>query len=195
MKKILCIVCFVFCTAVSFAADDRFVDCGPGYVIASRKSTHGIRTEECKKVWCVDLENGKPMGSGSTAHKGYKDTPNELWDNKNNHIKCFGDRIWCDSDNDVRWDEDVGAYVKIRGDHKLRGVLSGSGNTACYKWQDVGDHGCSKDKGEVAIMSTDANGNIRFVCAKETAVGSARSAIKSRALRRTAGPAPAIRKR
>jgi len=193
MKKILCILCFVFCTAVSFAAEDeKFVDCGRGYTMASWKSTHGIPTFICHKVWCMDLENGKHMGSSTTPNKGYENTniPNELCDNSNprtaNCIECFGKRKWCSGEASGAFNPDVGAYTKGGTDNvSHRGVLVGD----CYKWQSV-DHHCASD--EVALHQ----GGDKWTCLKQSSVGSnGHSAIKSRALRRTAGPAPAIKKR
>ena len=190
MKKILCILCFVFCASASFAASEKFYDCGRGYYEASARSTHGIQTSECRKVWCMDLENGKYMGSGNdkNAHDGYEYTSKDsLCDNNNHCIDCFGKRKWCNEPG--TWSEEFGVYIRSGStDHTWRSVYDGKDK--CYKWQEA-SHKCD-DKSERALWQSDGS----YTCLSKDKLGSnGRSAIKSRALRRTAGPAPAIRKR
>jgi hypothetical protein len=165
-----------------FAADERFVDCGEGYVIANASPRDGIPAKECKKLWCRDLENNKSMGRENTAAAGYVATtsPVEICDSQNNCIKCFGKRKWCTDNGD--FNPEYGVYTK--GSSRLhRSVLSGN----CYKWQML-NHNCGPN--EVAINDGDS-----WICLNQSGgTEASRAAIKSKAIRRTT-TAPIIRKK
>jgi hypothetical protein len=165
-------------SSICVAADEKFVDCGPGYMVSSAKNRDGIQTVECKKIWCMDLENGKSMGSGSTAANGYVSTtgPAQVCDphDAGDCIECFGKRKWCPAETNGEFNPEFGMYTKGGIDSNIyRGVLAGN----CYKWQ-MQDHGCGPN--EVAV-----NNGTSWTCLKQGAGTGGRSAIKSRAVRRT----------
>ena len=89
--------------------------CGDGYVLVDHSKIDGIKTQECVKLWCRDLENGKSMGNGNSAASGYRATrePVELSDDKNNTIKCFGDRKWCSGEAAGVWNPEFGGYMSM----------------------------------------------------------------------------------
>ena len=94
MKKL--IFSFLMVLGVVFAADAaKFTSCGAGYVLSSRTTiTDGVKTQECEKLWCRDLETGKMMGDGKSANSGYVATsvPEQICDKDGNCIDCFGAR-------------------------------------------------------------------------------------------------------
>jgi hypothetical protein len=161
-----------------FAADEKFVDCCPGYVVAAAKNRDGIPTVECKKIWCRDLENGRSMGSGNTAANGYESTsqPVEICDNTNRCLECFGKRKWCPAESTGIFNTEYGIYAKDGADSNMyRGALSGS----CYKWQ-LQNHNC--DPNEIAV-----NNGTSWSCLSQQDVNNGgRNAIKTKAIRRTA---------
>jgi hypothetical protein len=114
---------------VSGAADEKFLSCGPGYMLVTKSKTDGVNVSECQKLWCRDLENGKSMGSGNAALSGYKATAasSELCDAKNNCVECFGDRKWCSGESAGIWNSEYGAYTR------------GGGNTVTYISYQKGD--------------------------------------------------------
>jgi hypothetical protein len=95
-------------------AAEKFLSCGPGYILATKSKTDGINVSECQKLWCRDLENGKTMGDGRSASGGYKSTgaATELCDAKHNCIECFGDRKWCSGEPVGIWNPEYGAYTR-----------------------------------------------------------------------------------
>jgi hypothetical protein len=116
---LIALYCFALgVSGVAGAADEKFLSCGPGYILAAKSKTDGINVSECQKLWCRDLEVGKSMGSGNTASSGYKATAValELCDAKNNCIECFGDRKWCASEAVGIWNPEYGAYTRGGGD-------------------------------------------------------------------------------
>jgi hypothetical protein len=169
-----------FLAAISvpaFAATEKFVDCGPGYVVTVGKSRDGIPTNECKKIWCVDLENGKSMGKDSTPTNGYQNTAtSQLYDYYNDHIECFGKRLWCPGETPGAFNEELGIYTKGGANSTTySGVLQGN----CYKWS-LQSNNCGT--GEIAI-----NDNGSWKCVKQDVANGGRTSIKARAFRRNSG--------
>ncbi|MDR0741833.1 MAG: hypothetical protein LBF28_03610 [Rickettsiales bacterium] len=122
--------CLAFgATAVAHAADEKFLSCGPGYVLAAKSKTDGINVAECQKLWCRDLETGKNMGVKNSAERGYKSaaSPTELCDVNNKCVECFGDRKWCAGEPTGSWNPEYGAYTR------------GGGDTATYVSYQKGD--------------------------------------------------------
>jgi len=186
MKKLLFFIFLMAPFALS-ASDDRFVDCGPGFVMASVPNRHGIPTVECRRLWCRDLENGRIMGRDATPSQGYENTPGGpsdryTCDDQGNCIECFGRRRWCPGEPNGVWDPDLGFFVRWgTADANLyRSVLSGS----CYRWQ-LQQHNCRQ--GEIAINNGD-----RWVCITQNIGGAeaARAAVRNQAVRRSAVMAP-----
>jgi hypothetical protein len=172
MKKFFYFL-FIACNlSAAFAADDKFVDCGHGYVVAAARARDGIPTVECKKLWCRDLENNKNMGRENTAATGYVATnrPEEIYPGAG--LYCFGKRNWCLEDG--AFNQEYGIYTKGGADSSLfRSVLSGN----CYKWQ-MQNHNCGPN--EVAI-----NDGSAWICVSQSGgTDAARSAVKSKAIRR-----------
>jgi len=156
------------------AADEKFLSCGPGFVLASISKIEGITAYECQKLWCRDLETGKPMGDGNAAASGYKATggPVELCDANNTCIQCFGDRKWCAGETAGAWNPDFGAYTRGGGDNSSYiSYLKSS----CFGWR-LEKPNCPE--GQAAILKGGA-----WVCA--TASGSA-AGTRAAAIRRTA---------
>lgn len=152
---------FVFCFAfASHAADEKFLSCGPGYVLANVSKIEGITAYECQKLWCRDLENGKSMGSGNTPASGYKSTsaPVELCDAKNNCIECFGDRRWCSGDTPGVWNPEYGAYTRGGADTATYVSVQKS---SCFGWQ-LEKPDCAS--GETAVLQ-----NGEWVCVTSSA--------------------------
>ncbi len=130
MKKLLSSLLMVFgvCASVHAAT----FSCGPGYVLNNHSKIDGIDAQECQKLWCRDLENGKPMGIGKNANSGYKSTnsPVLLEDANGTSIECFGERRWCAGEATGTWNPEYGAYM--RGDSLVyRSYQKGS----CFAWR------------------------------------------------------------
>jgi hypothetical protein len=188
MKKILSAAFAVLLAGDLFAADEKFVDCGPGFIVENAKKRDGIASVECKKLWCRDLENGKNMGANDSAANGYVITsaPVELCDDKNNCVECFGARKWCAGEAAGVWDPDYGIHIRPDSDASMyRGILSGN----CYKWQ-LQNHNCGPN--EIAV-----NNGTSWSCLTQSGAGgeAARSAIKKKAIRRTSGVVKPIRRK
>lgn len=175
MKKILAVFCLIFAATASFndarAADDKFISCGPGYVLASKNKLDGVNAYECEKLWCRDLETGKSMGSGNSAASGYKTTsgPIELCDANNNCIECFGDRRWCSGENAGVWNPEYGAYTRGGNDTATyQSYQKGS----CFAWR-LEKPDC--ESGETAILR-----NGEWICTTSTGstTGSRESSIR-----------------
>lgn len=172
MKKVLLSVFLVMCV-VDVAMAEKFISCGPGYILVKRADIDGIDAAECQKLWCRDLENGKNMGSTNRAASGYKTTsmPLQLCDAQNNCIDCFGDRKWCAGDVAGIWNAEYGAYTRGGEDNSTyTSYLKGS----CYSWR-LEKPDCPS--GETAILRAG-----QWVCA--TSQGSA-TASRASSIRRT----------
>ena len=165
----------------AFAAEvqKNFTSCGPGYVLATHPRIDGITAYECKKLWCRDLETGKPMGSGDRANNGYRDTnaPVELCDAERHCVECFGERAWCKKSGGIsygEWNPEYGAYTRNGGNSTYTSYLQGS----CWMWR-LGKPDCPN--GETAI---ERNGE--WVCVTSMSVdGGSTLGSHSSSIRRT----------
>lgn len=131
MKRTIFTISMVICT---FAGANAAFTCGPGYTLADHAKIDGINASECQKLWCMDLETGKMMGSGKNAASGYKSTsaPVEICDAKNNCIECFGERKWCGGEQVGIWNPEYGAYTRGGGDNSTyQSYQKGS----CFAWR------------------------------------------------------------
>ena len=134
MKKL--IFSFLMVLGVVFAADAaKFTSCGAGYVLSSRTTiTDGVKTQECEKLWCRDLETGKMMGDGKSANSGYVATsvPEQVCDKDGNCIDCFGARKWCGGEAAGIWNPEYGAYTRDGADNATyQSYQKGS----CFAWR------------------------------------------------------------
>ncbi|MDR1027748.1 MAG: hypothetical protein LBL46_05015 [Rickettsiales bacterium] len=176
MKRLLAAILIVAPLCLH-AADERFVDCGPGFVMSAGKLIDGIPSVECKKLWCRDLETGKAMGTNNAAN-GYKDTARagEVCDDKNNCVSCWGERKMCGGEDPAVFNADMGAYTKRGAAVKdFVGFQSGS----CWKWR-VAGHDCPA--GKIAML---VDGEYRCLD-QSTNTDAARAATKKKAVKRTA---------
>lgn len=150
MRKFLIFAMVPVCMPV-FAGD-----CGPGYVLANHARIDGMDTQECQRLWCVDLETGKPMGTGGRANNGYVATsvPNELCDATGKCVECFGDRKWCNGIVRGVWNPEYGAYTRGGDDNATYGSEQKGG---CFTWK-LEKPSCAT--GESAILK-----NGQWVCA------------------------------
>ncbi len=130
MKKILFTLFAFFCALPANAA---FTSCGPGYILAAHKDIDGIKAEECQKLWCMDLENGKSMGKGNNPASGYRATsaPVELCDASGRCVECFGERKWCGGEVAGQWNPEYGAYTRGGDNATYTSVQKGS----CFAWR------------------------------------------------------------
>lgn len=136
MKKLIAglFVLSIFFTGGAFAADEKFLSCGEGYLVISKGKVDGIEQYECQKLWCRDLENGKVMGAGDRANAGYRVTSTPfpgVEDSKGNQIACFGDRKWCSNEDTGVWNPEYGAYTK-RGADSNAYLSAQKGD--CFAW-------------------------------------------------------------
>jgi hypothetical protein len=118
-----------------FAANAEDVSCGVGYVLVdTNEKIDGIPVAECQKLWCVDLENGKKMGDGNKAAKGYVTTTDtlRLCDNDKKCVECWGDRRWCAGEAPGQWNPKYGAYTR-NGDDNATYESYQKGN--CFAWR------------------------------------------------------------
>lgn len=134
MKKLIC--SFFMLVGVVCAADAaKFTSCGAGYVLSSRTTTtDGVKTQECEKLWCRDLETGKMMGEGKSANSGYVSTaaPDQICDKDGNCIDCFGARKWCGGEAAGVWNPEYGAYTRDGADNATyQSYQKGS----CFAWR------------------------------------------------------------
>lgn len=175
MKKLIAFCSLVFALCVvgtTHAADEKFLSCGPGYVLVAKSKVDGINMAECQKLWCRDLENGKTMGADDKAASGYKTTggPIELCDAKNNCIECFGDRKWCSGEPAGIWNPEYGAYTRGGGDTV---TYISYQKSDCFSWR-LEKPDCAN--GEQAILK-----NGEWVCVTSTSgssVGTRESAVR-----------------
>ena len=167
MKKLLAFAMVCLC-GPAFAGD-----CGPGYVLASHAKIDGMDTQECQKLWCVDLETGKPMGNGDRANNGYVATnaPGELCDATGRCVECFGDRKWCAGVVRGVWNPEYGAYTRGGNDTATYGSEQ---KGSCFTWK-LEKPNCAA--GESAILKDG-----EWVCAMST---SNTSVSRASAVRRT----------
>ena len=169
MKKIFCFIVGLYMCAGANAQNGVF-SCGAGYVLAPHSKIDGINAQECKKLWCRDLETNTPMGSGDRVAAGYVDRLSEVSDGRES-IECFGERKWCSGEPAGVWAPEYARYV--------RGDDDGSTYTAykkgsCFAWRlekpECGD-------GESAILQEG-----KWKCVTSQGTG---DAIRKSSVRRT----------
>jgi len=133
MKKILFYSLFgllmILGTVPAFAATGTF-SCGPGYVLTDRSKIDGINAKECKKLWCLDLENNKRMGNGDKVVSGYRDVLTEITDGSDT-VACYGERKWCAGEQEGRFDTSLGIYVRGADDGT---TYKSSQKGSCFEW-------------------------------------------------------------
>lgn len=107
--------------------------CGAGYVLADHAPIDGIKSQECVKLWCMDLETGKMMGKNNTANNGYRATsaPVELCDKNKKCIECFGERKWCGGEPSGQWNPEYGAYTRGGDNATYQSYQKGG----CFAWR------------------------------------------------------------
>lgn len=171
MKKL--IFSFLMVLGVVFAADAaKFTSCGAGYVLSSRTTiTDGVKTQECEKLWCRDLETGKMMGEGKSANSGYVATsvPEQICDKDGNCIDCFGARKWCGGEAAGIWNPEYGAYTRDGADNATyQSYQKGS----CFAWR-LEKPECPDN--QIAILQ-----NGEWVCSMsvDTTAGTRESAVR-----------------
>lgn len=171
---------FLFCVCVVLCAPALAAGftCGDGYVLVDRATKiDGIKTKECQKLWCMDLETGDMMGNGNNVTSGYRATgePVELRDNLGNSIMCFGDRKWCSGETPGGWNPEYGAYTRNGADSITYQAFKKGG---CWTWR-LEKPEC--EDGMTAILQGD-----EWVCAKQSgsSTGRASSVRRTGALRR-----------
>ena len=133
--------------------------CGEGYVLVdSREKFDGVKVEECQKLWCMDFETGKTMGSGDKAASGYRETPqpNEVCDANGNCITCWGARRWCAGEEQGEWNPEYGAYTRGGDNATYESFQKGS----CFAWR-LEKPQC--EDGKVAILQEG-----KWVCLTKT---------------------------
>ncbi|MCL2537914.1 MAG: hypothetical protein FWE52_00310 [Alphaproteobacteria bacterium] len=155
MKKLL-LICFAVLLFTPAYANDKFTSCGEGFVLVNTAKVDGIERAECQKLWCRDLELGRPMGTGDRAAAGYIATnrPMELCDATGKCIECFGDRRWCAGEVGGVWNPEFGAFTK-KGDDSNAFLATQRGD--CFIWQ---MQKASCPAGEAAVLIND-----KWVCA------------------------------
>jgi hypothetical protein len=179
MKTRLFAICYLMiaicagATGASHAADEKFLSCGPGYILAAKPKVDGINVAECQKLWCRDLETGGSMGDGNAASRGYKSAgPNEICDAKNNCAECFGDRKWCSGEPVGAWNAEYGAYTRGGADTV---TYTSYQKGDCFSWR-LEKPDCGN--GESAILK-----NGEWVCV--TSTGGSGAGTRESAVRRT----------
>lgn len=127
MRKVL------FLALVCVSGSALAGDCGPGYVLVDRAKIDGVTARECQKLWCVDLETGRSMGTGDRAANGYVATaaPVELCDANGGCVECFGDRKWCAGAPKGVWNPEYGAYTRGGADSATYTSVQKGG---CFNW-------------------------------------------------------------
>ena len=159
----------------AFAASD--FACGPGYVLTDHKKIDGLSAAECQKLWCVDLETGKPMGRGNTPNSGYKATsyPVEL-SVGTQKVTCWGERKWCAGQVQGEWDSQHGLYV--RGTYNADSAYESYQKGVCFTWR-LEEHNCPS--GTTAFLNDDGTWDCREQ--KKTL-----EQVRGAAIRRTSAP-------
>lgn len=166
MLRVLLSLMMILPVGAFAATQDKFTSCGSGYILTTHTRIDGIPAYECQKLWCRDLETGKPMGSGNRANTGYIDTdePTRLCDADGTCVECFGKRHWCKKPGATvngEWNPEYGAYTRGGDDNSTYiSYLSGG----CWMWR-LGKPDCPNGEtaiernGEWAcIISTTVNG-------------------------------------
>jgi len=146
--------------------------CGAGYIMEKAGNTDGIPTYECKKLWCMDLENGKTMGKNNSANSGYRATsqPVRLCDkNNSNCIECFGERKWCGGEVPGEWNPEYGAYTR-GGDNNA--TYKSYQRGSCFAWR-LEKPNCADGKTAMLV-----DGKWECVTSTGTDVGSRESSIR-----------------
>lgn len=122
-------------TAANAAYQPPVGSCGAGYVLVeSRNKIDGVRSAECQKLWCRDLETGKPMGVGEKPHSGYQKTAgaNPLCDANGVCVECWGERKWCAGEARGDWNPEYGAYTRGGEDNATYQSYQKGG---CFAWR------------------------------------------------------------
>ena len=171
MKKL--IFSFLMVLGVVFAADAaKFTSCGAGEVLSSRTTiTDGVKTQECEKLWCRDLETGKMMGDGKSANSGYVATsvPEQICDKDGNCIDCFGARKWCGGEAAGIWNPEYGAYTRDGADNATyQSYQKGS----CFAWR-LEKPECPDN--QIAVLQ---NGEWVCTMSVDTTAGTRESAVR-----------------
>jgi hypothetical protein len=149
---------FIFAVSFVFGANAAGVSCGSGYVLTDTGDIiDGITVSKCQKLWCVDLENGKKMGSGDKAASGYIATmsPDRLCDNEGTCIECWGERRWCAGEAHGVWNPKYGAYTRSGNDSATYESYQKGG---CFAWS-LEKPNC--ESGQIAVLQGD-----EWVCAE-----------------------------
>ena len=156
------------------AANAGSFSCGDGYVLVDKgKKIDGVPSKECQKLWCVDLETGKSMGTGNTPVNGYRATnvPVPMED-----IMCFGERKWCNGEKVGVWNANLGVYTRDGSDSLTYQSYKKGG---CFAWR-LEKPTC--DDGQTAFLIND-----EWVCGSAIASpdgGRASSIRRTGAIRR-----------
>ncbi len=171
------IVCIIAVSGgVAFAAPgDKLSSCGAGYILGTHTKLDGIKTDECQKLWCRDLETGRVMGTGKSAATGYQNTnsPRELCDAEGNCIECFGDRKWCAGDVAGVWNPEYGAYTRGGVDDATYTSYQKGG---CFSWRlekpncSVGETAILRDGRWVCAATVDVNAGGRAPAIRRTGI-------------------------
>ena len=173
MKKIFCSLFgfVVLCGTIPAMAVTEF-SCGAGFVLANHAKIDGLNAQECKKLWCRDLETNRPMGTGDRVASGYLDVLFEVDDGQNPPVPCFGMRKWCAGEPAGNWAPEYGMYVRGSDDGTTYKSYQKSG---CFAWR-LEKPEC--DAGESAILR-----NGEWICV--TASGGDINNIQKSSVRRT----------
>lgn len=173
MKKIIySLFCFAFIFGTARGADFISV-CGSGYVLSDHAKIEGINAKECKKLWCYDLETGKPMGNGNTPANGYRATnaPVYIDDGVGHGIECWGERKWCSGEPAGIYDSESGEYTRPDG-AAYEAYQSGG----CWKWR------LTKPECEPGLVAILRGG--QWICATQVE-GEGGAVSKASSVRRT----------
>ena len=181
MKRMFLLIFCLFAVD-AFAAANADFTCGPGYVLTSHKKIDGLDAAECQKLWCVDLETGKPMGRGDTPNSGYKTTSTayEL-EVGGKSVTCWGERKWCAGQVPGTWDGEHGIYV--RGTYNPESAYQSYQKGTCFTWR-LEEHTCPA--GQTAFLGADGVWDCREE--KKTV-----EQVRGSAIRRTSAPRRIIR--
>lgn len=140
MKKIFYSL-FVYAGVIFFAggAFAETFSCGDGYILVEHSKIDGIPTMACERLWCMDLETGRKMGSGNTAASGYRATTEpvdlkvqEFGTTNVLSIRCFGERKWCSGEAPGEWMPEYGGYTRDGEDAPAYKSYQKGG---CFAWR------------------------------------------------------------
>ncbi len=169
MKTVLFSLFALFAVVPGYAATSP--SCGDGYILVDAPKVDGIKTFECQKLWCRDLETGRAMGSGERAASGYAMTssPVEICDSKRNCVTCWGERKWCAGETRGEWMPEFGAYTRGGTDNPTyKSMQKGS----CFVWR-LEKPDCPE--GETAVLK---DGEWVCATAAETTDATRKSSIR-----------------